>query len=186
MLRRPPARSRRSPRSRPVGLDACATRPTTPRDHQECCRPAVAPDVRPAPRRACACRCRCRRRPCYACSSSSSLPCDANPWFLQPSGPDEEPIAILLRNSPKGCGGNDPTIGGPARVAARAGPFLTERPQNIRFALIQGASEASLEGRRPRHVPRLVPVDALGPCDFREARLRRAPQDDGARLMPAA
>jgi len=26
--------------------------------------------------------------------------------------------------------GNDPTIGGPARVAARAGPFLTERSHN--------------------------------------------------------
>jgi hypothetical protein len=46
-------------------------------------------------------------------------------------GPDEEPIAILLRNSPKGCGANDPTIGSPARVAARVGPFLTERTQNI-------------------------------------------------------
>jgi hypothetical protein len=37
----------------------------------------------------------------------------------------------LLRNSPKGCGANDPTIGGPARVAARVGLFLTERTQNI-------------------------------------------------------
>ena len=59
-----------------------------------------------APHRACACRYRYRRRPCYACSSSSTLPCDANPRFLQPSGSDEEPTAILLRDhSPQGCGG---------------------------------------------------------------------------------
>jgi hypothetical protein len=57
-----------------------------------------------------------------------SLPCDANPWFLQPSGRDEEPIAILLRSAAKKASmGYDPTIGGPARAATRVGPFLTER-----------------------------------------------------------
>jgi hypothetical protein len=39
-------------------------------------------------------------------------------------GHDEEPIAILLTSSPQGSGGDDPTIGGPAREATRAGPFL--------------------------------------------------------------
>src|SRR5882672_1239181 len=57
----------------------------------------------------------------------STLPLDANPRFSQPSGSDEEPIAILLRCSPKGWGGHDPTIGGLARVATRARPFLMER-----------------------------------------------------------
>src|SRR5690349_7087219 len=46
------------------------------------------------------------------------------------TGPMKKPIAILLQTSAltaaMGC---DPTIGGPARVAARAGPFLSERSQ---------------------------------------------------------
>src|SRR5262249_43788424 len=41
------------------------------------------------------------------------LPCDANPGFLQPSGSDEEPIAILLSSSPCGSRASDPTTGGP-------------------------------------------------------------------------
>src|SRR5262245_59490849 len=41
------------------------------------------------------------------------LPCDANPRFLQPSGSDEEPIAILLSSSPCGSRASDPTTGGP-------------------------------------------------------------------------
>jgi hypothetical protein len=45
------------------------------------------------------------------------------------SGLDEEPIAILLRRTANCASmGYDPTIGGPARAAARAGPFLAERP----------------------------------------------------------
>src|SRR6185312_5476439 len=43
-------------------------------------------------------------------------------------GPDEEPIAILLRTAVLYAAmGYDPTTGGPARRAIRAGPFLTER-----------------------------------------------------------
>src|SRR3974390_2795078 len=46
-------------------------------------------------------------------------------------GPDEEPIAILLRPPAlKASVGYDPTIGGPTRVAPRAGPFLAERSQH--------------------------------------------------------
>jgi hypothetical protein len=45
------------------------------------------------------------------------------------SGLDEEPIAILLRRTANGASmGYDPTIGGPARAATRAGPFLAEHP----------------------------------------------------------
>src|SRR5712691_2268636 len=59
-------------------------------------------------------------------------PLDANPGFLQPSGSDEEPIAIVLRPTAlEAPMGNDPTTGGPARVATWAGPFLTERSQSI-------------------------------------------------------
>src|SRR5260370_35600528 len=58
-------------------------------------------------------------------------PLDANPGFLQPSGSDEEPTAILLRRQPETAAvGNDPTIGGPTRVATRAGPFLAERSKS--------------------------------------------------------
>jgi hypothetical protein len=46
-------------------------------------------------------------------------------------GPDEEPIAISLQKAALAASvGNDPTIGSPARVAARAGPFLAERCQH--------------------------------------------------------
>lgn len=45
------------------------------------------------------------------------------------SGLDEEPIAILLRRTANCASmGYDPTIGGPAWVATRAGPFLAEHP----------------------------------------------------------
>jgi len=53
---------------------------------------------------------------------------NANPWFLQPSGPDEEPTAILLTSSPKGSGAGDPSVGSPARAATRVGLFLMEHP----------------------------------------------------------
>jgi hypothetical protein len=46
-------------------------------------------------------------------------------------GPDEVPIAISLQKAALAASvGNDPTIGGPARVATRAGPFLSERWQD--------------------------------------------------------
>ena len=46
-------------------------------------------------------------------------------------GPMKKPIAILLRTSALTAAvGYDPTIGGPARVATRAGLFLSERSQS--------------------------------------------------------
>src|SRR5712691_2536700 len=53
---------------------------------------------------------------------------NANPWFLQPSGPDEEPTAILLTSSPQGSGAGDPPVGSPTRAATRVGLFLMEHP----------------------------------------------------------
>jgi hypothetical protein len=48
------------------------------------------------------------------------------------AGPDEEPTAILLRKPAlEATVGNDPTIGGPARVRTWAGPFLSERVHHI-------------------------------------------------------
>src|SRR5882672_4486311 len=48
-------------------------------------------------------------------------------------GPMKTPIAILLRTAAlKASVGFDPTTGGPARVAARAGPFLMERTHSNR------------------------------------------------------
>jgi hypothetical protein len=42
----------------------------------------------------------------------------------------KKPIAILLRQAAlKAEVDYDPTIGGPAQAATRAGPFLTERSQ---------------------------------------------------------
>jgi hypothetical protein len=58
-------------------------------------------------------------------------PLDANPRFHQPSGSDEEPTAILLRRQPEtAAAGNDPTIGGPAWVATRAGAILAEQSKS--------------------------------------------------------
>jgi hypothetical protein len=45
-------------------------------------------------------------------------------------GRDEEPTAILLRNSPQGSGAGDPTAGDPARVATRAGSILMQHPHS--------------------------------------------------------
>src|SRR5207237_5610443 len=56
-----------------------------------------------------------------------SLPCDANLAFLQPSGPDEGPEAIQLRDDPKRSRAVDPTTGAPLRMAVRNGAFLSER-----------------------------------------------------------
>jgi hypothetical protein len=51
---------------------------------------------------------------------------------LQPSGSDEEPIAILLRRQPHTVGRvTILTTGSLARVAARIRPFLTERTHSI-------------------------------------------------------
>src|SRR4029078_11384347 len=68
---------------------------------------------------------------CYACSSSSTFPCDANPWFLQPSRSDEESRSRSCygHQSFRAGAGYDRTIGGSARAATRAGPFLMERSQ---------------------------------------------------------
>jgi hypothetical protein len=47
-------------------------------------------------------------------------------WFLQPSGSDEEADRDpATTSSPKAKVGHDPTIGGLARVATRARPFLS-------------------------------------------------------------
>src|SRR5262249_34333127 len=55
------------------------------------------------------------------------------------TGPDEEPNAILLRKSALAAAvGNDPTIGGPARVAARSRAIPCGTIAPYRFALIQG------------------------------------------------
>src|SRR5260221_4915810 len=57
-----------------------------------------------------------------------TLPCDANLVFLQPYGPDEEPIAILLRKAALVAAmGYDPTIGGPARAGTPGGPLPSRR-----------------------------------------------------------
>src|SRR5437588_3987828 len=109
---------------------AGATRPTSTDSPRGYCRLAADPRFRRSPRPACTCRYRSRRTRCYACSSSSTLPCDANPRFLQPSGSDEEPIAILLSSSPCGSGAYDPTTGDLLRVRARSRSFLSERPHN--------------------------------------------------------
>jgi len=47
------------------------------------------------------------------------------------AGPDEVPTAILLQGSPKRLRwATIRSIGGPARAATRAGPFLVERAQS--------------------------------------------------------
>src|SRR5579862_2601749 len=56
-----------------------------------------------------------------------SLPCDANLAFLQPFGPDEEPVAILLRDDPSRSRAFDPTTGAPFRMAVQNGAFLSEQ-----------------------------------------------------------
>src|SRR5262249_42275537 len=62
-------------------------------------------------------------------------------------GPDEEPTAILLLSAALAASvGHDPTIGGPARVAPRAGPFFTERPTiSLRANTRLGRARASRE-----------------------------------------
>src|SRR6266545_2721650 len=75
------------------------------------------------------------------------------------TGPDEEPIAILLRTSALAAAvGNDPTIGGPARAAtrSRAVPCGTNAPYS--FALIQGWAKARSNEHEPRH------AEATAPC----------------------
>jgi hypothetical protein len=49
------------------------------------------------------------------------------------AGLDEEPIVIWLRRTAHCASmGYDPTIGGPAREASRAGPFLAEHIDHSR------------------------------------------------------
>jgi len=51
--------------------------------------------------------------------------------------------------------GNDPTIGGPARVAARAGPFLAEHRHNTDSRCYKGGQSAALSARAHRYKVRV-------------------------------
>src|ERR1700738_2590071 len=60
-------------------------------------------------------------------------------------GPDEAPIAILLRQAAqKAAVGHDPPIGGPAWVAAQAGPLLTKHRQNTASRSYKGGLGAAI------------------------------------------
>src|SRR5262249_40727906 len=68
-----------------------------------------------------------------------ALPCDANPWFLQPSGPDEDADRDLATMTAlEALVGNDPTTGGPARGATHPGPFPAELPPHTDSPSYQG------------------------------------------------
>src|SRR5262249_9729571 len=78
-----------------------------------------------------------------------ALPCDANPWFLQPSGPDEDADRDLATMTAlTALVGNDPTIGGPAWVATQAGPFLAGLPPQTDSRSFNGWPKAR-RGRAP-------------------------------------
>jgi hypothetical protein len=67
------------------------------------------------------------------------------PRFLQPSAPDDVPIAILLRDSPCGSGAHDQMIGGPLRAGhpKRVVPHGTD--QLCQSALTQGPNGSDAE-----------------------------------------
>src|SRR4051812_34577716 len=71
------------------------------------------------------------------------------------AGPDEVPIAILLRRQPLRLRwATIRSIGGPASVATKAGPFLTERCQRNASRLYKGGQK--LWRRRKACPPQLV------------------------------
>ena len=67
--------------------------------------------------------------------------------FRQPSGSVEEPNAILLSNSPRGSGADDPTLGAFSGVATPEKASLTELLTITRFANTRSRRRRRLEGR---------------------------------------